>query len=229
MSLALHIGEVKTFWYTKYLLNVKYLGKVGQEKCQLCSHMRNVFSCFYESDVSPVYISLHDFPGDIEAILEMETYIQQAKCTQSCEIFWISRKSYQYLYMKRIPKTLSILKSNLQQTLELRLSNVKETKVPLLRAAVDLLHSDGSNRQLNTHLRLKVAAQSQKSRFQRNRENETSCRFQKQPMPLPKFLYTPTVLRDEQEKERKSSQEKQIKDALDFIDPETTGWFLSNR
>ena len=124
--------------------------------------------------------------------------------------------------MKRIPKTLSILKSNLKQTLELRLSNVKETKVPLLRAAVDLLHSDGSNRQLNTHLRLKVAAQSQKSRFRRNRENETTCRFQKQPMPLPKFLYTPTVLRDEQEKERKSSQEKQIKDALDFIDPETT-------
>lgn len=77
------------------------------------------------------YISLYFiFPGDIEVLMDMDTSLQTAKCTQKTEVLVLEMKHYERLLVKRNPKTIKTMKKCLDLRLKSRMIK-HEDQLPL--------------------------------------------------------------------------------------------------
>ena len=70
--------------------------------------------------------------GDIETLLELETYMQTAKCTQRTEVLVLEMKHFDRLLVKRNPRTIDVMKLCLDLRIRSRMSSHNNLHVPLL-------------------------------------------------------------------------------------------------
>ncbi|XP_074650320.1 uncharacterized protein LOC141905375 [Tubulanus polymorphus] len=75
--------------------------------------------------------------GDIEVLLDMDTYIQSAVCTQRTEVLVLEMKHYERLLVKRNPHAIELMKNCLHFKLKHRFAAFM-CKIPLLRTIVDM-------------------------------------------------------------------------------------------
>ena len=87
------------------------------------------------------------FPGEIEVLLDMDTYIQTAVCAEQTEVLVLEMKHYERLFVKRHQKTIETMRHSLEHKLNSRTSvlSAKENEdVPLLgliHMKLNLLHN----------------------------------------------------------------------------------------
>jgi CRP-like cAMP-binding protein len=95
---------------------------------------------------------LRIFPGDIEVLMELPTYMQTAVCTQKCEVLVLELKHFERLFVKRHPRTVDMMKDNLVVRLQSRLSPRLQQTVPLLRCLLDQAIEYRAQKRLQTQV-----------------------------------------------------------------------------
>ena len=61
--------------------------------------------------------------GDIEALMGLSTYMQTSKCTQTSEVFVLSMKHYERLFVRRHPQTIHSLRRELELRIRSRITS----------------------------------------------------------------------------------------------------------
>ncbi|XP_013411811.1 uncharacterized protein LOC106174696 [Lingula anatina] len=71
--------------------------------------------------------------GDIEVLLEYETFLQTAKCTQKTEILTLDMRHWDRLFVKRQPKTIEKMRQGLELRIQCRITDVVEKHIPFMK------------------------------------------------------------------------------------------------
>ena len=95
-------------------------------------------------------------PGDVEVLLEMETYMQTAICTQRTEVLLLEMKHFERLLVKRNPRTIDNMKGGLELKLTSRISNQVAHQVPLLKVLSNKVEEYLEQRQQANEARAKA-------------------------------------------------------------------------
>lgn len=80
-----------------------------------------------------IYFFPRIYAGDMEVFLELETYMQTAVCAQRTEVLVLELKHYERLLVKRNPRTIELMKANLELRIQSRMSRHLEKSIPLLK------------------------------------------------------------------------------------------------
>ena len=71
--------------------------------------------------------------GDIEVLLDLDSYLQTSLCTQRTEVLVLEMKHYERLLIKRNPRTIEAMKGDLELRLKSRINKHLEKSVPVLK------------------------------------------------------------------------------------------------
>lgn len=79
--------------------------------------------------------------GEIEVLMDMETYMTTAVCTEKTEVLVLEMKHYERLFVKKHQRTIDTMRRNMERKLSTRTSVLKEyDAVPLLKLLQLKLH-----------------------------------------------------------------------------------------
>ncbi|XP_053381442.1 uncharacterized protein LOC123556827 isoform X2 [Mercenaria mercenaria] len=91
------------------------------------------------------YLGKNESLGEIEVLMDMDTYMTTAVCTEKTEVLVLEMKHYERLFVKKHQRTIDTMRRNLEKKLATRTSVLKEyDAVPLLKLLqmkLNLLHN----------------------------------------------------------------------------------------
>ncbi|KAJ8300802.1 hypothetical protein KUTeg_022321 [Tegillarca granosa] len=80
------------------------------------------------------YLGKNESVGDLEVLLDIDTYMQTAVCTEKTEVLVLEMKHYERLFVKRHPRTIEAMRELLKVKLDTRRSLLtKQDDIPFLR------------------------------------------------------------------------------------------------
>ena len=82
-----------------------------------------------------------DRAGDLEILLNLDTYCQTALCTQKTDVLILERKHFDRLIAKRNPYTMDAMRENLELRLRLRMSRYMEWNVTLMKKLLQVVEA----------------------------------------------------------------------------------------
>ncbi|XP_050405936.1 uncharacterized protein LOC126821529 [Patella vulgata] len=88
------------------------------------------------------YLGINESVGDVEILMELDTYMQTAVCKEKTEVLVLELKHYERLFSKKHPKTIDRMTNQLAVKLKTRISLLKnKEEIPLLTYLYDKLKS----------------------------------------------------------------------------------------
>ncbi|XP_052224591.1 uncharacterized protein LOC127840150 [Dreissena polymorpha] len=94
------------------------------------------------------YLGKNESLGEIEVLMDMETYMTSAICTERTEVLVLEMKHYERLFVKKHQRTIDVMRRRIEVKLNTRTSVLKEyDAVPLLKLLqlkLKLLHNPPS-------------------------------------------------------------------------------------
>ncbi|XP_064616273.1 uncharacterized protein LOC135480373 [Liolophura sinensis] len=78
------------------------------------------------------YLGINASIGDTEVLMEMNTYLQSAICSEKTEVLVLEMKHYERLFVKRHPKTIDAMRRILEVKMAARLALSVNKDLPLL-------------------------------------------------------------------------------------------------
>ena len=92
--------------------------------------------------------------GDIEILMDLETNMQTAICTQKTELLILEMKHYERLLAKRNPKTLEMMREGLDLRLHSRINRHSDKAMPLLKVLCNKVEEYVEQKQQQTEARM---------------------------------------------------------------------------
>ena len=102
------------------------------------------------------------FSGDFEVLLEMDTYMQTALCTQKTEVLVLEMKHYERLLVKRNPRTIENMKEGLELRLKSRVSKHVEKCCPIFKTLQIKAEEYNEQKKLQSEARMNAHEKPQK-------------------------------------------------------------------
>ena len=95
----------------------------------------------------------HFCEGDVEVLFELPTYIQTIVSTQRTEVLVLEMKHFERLLLRRHPKSIEAMKSNLEIKLKTRHSQLLIRHVPILATLLEMARSFNAQLDYQTQAR----------------------------------------------------------------------------